>query len=460
MEKNVMGSCNPKDDDSDNEIMPKKAAIKKVINPICCKCKGKATYNFKNGIILCADCFKLGIVEHRFKTSLRKYVNIKGKQKNQFWVLLSGGCSSICLAKVVSESLKTGPTGRKMFFDAKQIHVDESVFYYDPEDLGGKEREQRNLQKIKDFTQDIGLELHIIDLVEFFNNENIVLKDLLASLKDAGSCREDFIKNFRRRAIHNFCKANNVTKVLQGDNGDSLAKSAFTSIIKGKGYEMYNEGSYQTNFMDDENILLCRPLKDTSQKDMYYYNKITNVEDWIIERRNLCLDVTGKSSNLPGRGNFDALIENFQQTLQRDFNSTIPTVLATTEKLVKPKPLQQKCRACGLGLDHEQNILECAGNDWLCAEYVDISNGLEMKTDINLIDKFKAEELKGFCFGCTKIMENCTDAKKTSDLITNLFANCNLVEQPQQSENKIEELKKIEGQIEEVKSEVIQNIDL
>jgi len=48
-----------------------------------------------------------------------------------------------------------------------------------------------------------------------------------------------------------------------------------------------------------------------------------------------------------------------------------------------------------------------------------------MKKDSNLIDKFKAEELKGLCFGCIKIMENCSDAKKTNDLILNLFENCN-----------------------------------
>ena len=452
---NAVGGCNPKHDDSDDENanLTKKPANKKILNPTCCKCKEKGNYNFKNGIILCASCFKAGIVEQRFKASLRKYVNIKGKNKNQFYVLLSGGCSSTCQAKVVSESLKPGPTGRKMFYDAKQIHVDESIFYYDLEDLDGKAREQKNLEKVKDFAQDIGLELHVIDLVDFFNKENVVLKDLISSLKDAGSCREDFIRNFRRIAIHNFCKENSVTKLLQGDNGDSLAVSAFTSLIKGKGYEMYNEGSYLTTFMDDENILLCRPQKDITQKDMYYYNKITKIENHVIDRTNLCLGVKGKSSVLPGRGNFDALIGNFLQNLQRDFNSTIPTVLATTEKLVKPVSLPEKCRVCGLCLDHELNVLECAGNDWLCCEYVDISDGLEMKKDSNLIDKFKAEELKGLCFGCIKIMENCSDAKKTNDLILNLFENCNEAKNTEEQK---------QPQIEEVKNniEIVQKVDL
>lgn len=159
---------------------------------------------------------------------------------------------------------------------------------------------------------------------------------------------------------------------------------------------------------------------------MLYYNKITGIEDFVLPRRNLCLDVKGKSSALPGRGSFEALIEGFLGNLQKDFNSTIPTVLATTEKLVKPKVILEKCRVCGLAADGALNILETGENDWLCKEYVDISDGLEMKMgNFDLVETMKKEELKGLCFGCMKIMENCPDLGKTHGILDALLSKVN-----------------------------------
>lgn len=107
MEKAPQGCSNPKEDSDDEQAhrTPTKAPKKlKVIDPICFKCKQRATYNYKNGIVVCSNCFKTTIVEHRFKSNLRKYVGVHGKNKNNFCVLLSGGASSMCLSKIVSES--------------------------------------------------------------------------------------------------------------------------------------------------------------------------------------------------------------------------------------------------------------------------------------------------------------------------------------------------------------------
>jgi tRNA(Ile)-lysidine synthase TilS/MesJ len=142
-----------------------------------------------------------------------------------------------------------------MFYDASVLHIDETCFY--PE-----ESSQENVKGLTKFCETLGLGLEVVTLGDFFGQEGIDLNELILSLKDSGSCREDFIRNFRRRAILDHCSKNGVKKLLSAENGDTLAKLAFTSLIKGKGYEMLAEGSILTNFMDNPDIALCKPLKD------------------------------------------------------------------------------------------------------------------------------------------------------------------------------------------------------
>jgi hypothetical protein len=67
--------------------------------------------------------------------------------------------------------------------------------------------------------------------------------------------------------------------------------------------------------MHDQDIKVARPLKDFLPKEMNYYSHITDCNQFVILRKNMCLFTKGKVGHMPGKGNFTAVIDTFLSKL-------------------------------------------------------------------------------------------------------------------------------------------------
>lgn len=220
--------------------------------------------------------------------------------------------NSLCLAYMTGMSKKFNTKSkRKMFFEAELLFVDQSAFYQlDPDN---KEISELIRKKIQEFSEWIELKLNVIELDRHFDLSEEQCKKLVEDNQDKGSCREDSIMILRNRAIVDFCKREEVSKLIAGDNGLRAATNAFDCIIKGRGHQFSNFSNGSTTFFADEtlSIQLVRPLRDFLPKEISFYFKSTGLEKFLAERKNIALFNTGRSKGLPGRGNFGNIIESF-----------------------------------------------------------------------------------------------------------------------------------------------------
>lgn len=58
-------------------------------------------------------------------------------------------------------------------------------------------------------------------------------------------------------------------------------------------------------------IILARPLREFMERETLHYMHINSLDKFIISRRNLCLEVKGRTAALPGKGNFNVVIDEF-----------------------------------------------------------------------------------------------------------------------------------------------------
>jgi len=181
----------------------------------CFKCDSKPKFTYRNSVLCCNPCFKLHVMEAKFRSCLRRDLDIRGSTMQKILILLSGGPSSTSLTYMVGESVK-GKTAskRKMFFEAEVLHVDESCFY--PED---EETNIKNLQKIEFLCNEIAVKLHIIRIDETLGLTREKCREIITHSNEKGSCREDLVKLLRNRAILEFCNNNEFKKLVSGDNG-------------------------------------------------------------------------------------------------------------------------------------------------------------------------------------------------------------------------------------------------
>jgi len=47
------------------------------------------------------------------------------------------------------------------------------------------------------------------------------------------------------------------------------------------------------------------------ERETLHYMHINSLDKFIISRRNLCLEVKGRTAALPGKGNFNVVIDEF-----------------------------------------------------------------------------------------------------------------------------------------------------
>ncbi len=195
--------------------------------------------------------------------------------------------------------------------------------------------------------------------------------------------------------------------------------------MKGKGAWFESLAKEQTTFFPGESHLrVCRPLKEFVPKEVYYYLHSNDLTKYVITRTNFSVHASKKVANLPGRGNFTLVMDDFLNKLQDDFPSTIFTVLKTSEKIKVDKVLAFR--------SNDKEVLETHCK--LCKGFIDTSNILECGFDHCLIDPEPAnltmerlqktynDHLTDFekilCHACKKLMNYASDSKLLEDVLS------------------------------------------
>jgi Cytoplasmic tRNA 2-thiolation protein 2 len=208
-------------------------------------------------------------------------------------------------------------------------------------------------------------------------------------------------------------------------------------MIKGRGSWFEALAKETSDFMPGcSKIQVCRPLKEFLPKEIYYYMHSNHVTQYLINRPNLTTQSSKKVASLPGMGNFTKVLDDFLNRLQKDYPSTIFTVLNTTEKVkVDLELLRGTLVTGGKGDDGkiikplEEIVSDESSADsrcLMCRGTIDPSNPLESGFDhllvgnpdpesmtlANLQHKFLQELTpleKSICYGCKRIVRGASN---------------------------------------------------
>jgi len=372
----------------ERERLENKAKRRNIVHPKnkCFKCLAPPAIAYRNGLVCCKECFKSAVVETHFRSVIRGFLNPKPREIAKFLILLSGGPGSVALSFMAAETIhgKT-QSKRKMFVEAEMLHVDESVFYpwhgtVRPEILITEDKapiadnemadkpvetssnhpepdqkqptyesltqNEENLLRLKKLSKDIGLKLHIVSLAKKYKLTQDSAKDMLEAASDRGSCKEDIIVYLRNAAVEDFARKNGFGNLVVGDTGLRVASNTICSIIKGKGVWFEALARESGEFFPGTNDLrICRPLKEFLPKEIFFYLHSQGLTNYVQSRLNISTQAPAKVQALPGAGNYTRIIDHFLDTLQKEFPSTIFTVLTTTEKVKVDVDLQKKNEA-------------------------------------------------------------------------------------------------------------------
>jgi len=461
---------------------------------LCRKCKlQRATVKLRNDIC-CKECY-ISALDHKFRSGLRTNLNI-GKS-DSLLLCISGGPNSMAMGKLVSESLHN-PITRKMFYVARILYIDEgSIYNFDnekrkaniqkmrdyaqelklcfdylkiediyklksdklTEKFAGKQPESQEEKKVPEEDAKISVEktekvqktgkpapgknkkdldepLPVTSPTVEFEAENIEkLKQVLTTLSDTGSSKEDVLFQFKQYLIHDFALKNGVTKIALGDTAQKIAVKSLSQICKGRGANLLNEvGIIDAKFPE---LKVTRPMNDLLTKEVLFYNHHFGIDKHLLLNPALCEISEFKKSNLPANGNIDHLLEDFITKLQGGFPSTVHTVLNTLDKVKSKKNLETLCPLCLGKKDKLVNVLEKGSiiehltqekqvdNDGgTKADIIDITKECEkMKTNY-MQSKFytnKTSLEKVCCFGCGRAFENAKDPEKFSESLPEII---------------------------------------
>ncbi|EGR32855.1 hypothetical protein IMG5_068780, partial [Ichthyophthirius multifiliis] len=357
-------------------------------------------------------------------------------------VCISGGANSTTLTHLVGNTIYNSQ-GRKMFFKAELIYIDESVLYEN-------KYKQSNLQKIEELAKKCQLKLNVLHLSDIYNDlfekiplineEQRTLFDqklikFLNLFKNVASCQEDIVQFIKTQLYIEYAYKNNFNRIFLGSCGQRLASKIFSLFSKGRGGSADNEIQFidwveyeqMKNFFGSESefqnkIGIGRPLKDFLNKEVLNYLHLNDLLGFLVDRPYYICENNKQNSKLPGFGNIDFIMENFIDNIQENFCSTTHTILHTSEKIIKkftPKEgILQRCPLCFQFRDQIKNILEI--------ETFDSSLGLiyggennEDNTEECLKKKyFESEKIAKtdirnliLCFGCRRIIQNLNDDK-------------------------------------------------
>lgn len=158
-------------------------------------------------------------------------------------------------------------------------------------------------------------------LADVPESRTLLLQQLIGSAKTL-TAREDLLNTLRQHLLVHTARTEGYTKVMLGDSCTRLAVKLLTSISLGRGAQLAQDTGFSDSRYGD--IMLVRPMRDYSAKEIAYYNRMFSVPSVFMP--GLDTKTTDKSS-------IQRLTESFVTKLQADFPSTVSAIYRTSEKL-------------------------------------------------------------------------------------------------------------------------------
>ncbi|XP_049926664.1 cytoplasmic tRNA 2-thiolation protein 2 isoform X1 [Epinephelus moara] len=348
----------------------------------CVKCKeGTAAVVIRAGDTYCRGCFREYFI-HKFRAMLGKNRVIYPGEK--VLLAVSGGPSSCSMLSQVQEGLSQN-AHKKLRFLPGIVYIDE----------GGAvgqsmEERQRTVAELQAVFKATGFPFHIVPLEQVLNLPSSVvvtapspserpasaykaavdhfiqsdsrsclaqqeqeetsvpvvqeshthsLQQLIGSAKTL-TASEDLLNTLRQHVLVHTARTEGYSKLMLGDNCTRLAVKLLTSISLGRGAQLAQDTGFSDSRYGD--IILVRPMRDYSAKEIAYYNRMFNV---------LSVFIPSLDTKTADKASIQRLTESFVTKLQADFPSTVSTIYRTSEKL------QTACKSSTA--DHCDRCLLC-----------------------------------------------------------------------------------------------------
>ncbi|XP_071337747.1 cytoplasmic tRNA 2-thiolation protein 2 [Trachinotus anak] len=334
----------------------------------CVKCKeASAAVVIRAGDTYCRGCFKEYFI-HKFRAMLGKNRIIFPGEK--VLLAVSGGPSSSSMLSQVQEGLSQN-AHKKLRFLPGIVYIDE----------GGAvgqsvEERRRTLAELQDVFKATGFPVHMVPLEQVLDlPSSVVVTASSASEQPAGaykaavghfiqsdgsSCvtpqeqtslpevqeshsqllqqligsaktltaRQDLLNTLRHHLLVHTARTEGYSKLMLGDNCTRVAVKLLTSISLGRGAQLAQDTGFSDSRYGD--IILVRPMRDYSAKEIAYYNHMFSVPS---------VFVPSLDTKTADKASIQRLTESFVTKLQADFPSTVSTIYRTSEKL------QTACRS-------------------------------------------------------------------------------------------------------------------
>lgn len=288
----------------------------------------------------------------------------------------------MCMLHMFNTTFNDSESKRKLFFKLRVLYVDDSFLKLEKNQIEG-ERAKR-LEFIKKLCESYKFSFDVINLEHSMNlpmlntlsqTSGLDLKqtnydsidkylEMFNCINKVGSFTTDFNKIMTRNLIFYYSLQNNFSKLIFANSAQNMVNNMFTSVIKGRGFSIREDIGYIDNHFIDSKITILRPMKDFLGKEILIYNKFFNV-DLIYTASEFYINQDHSiRSNIPYKGNTNALVMNFFNNLQDKMSSTITTVLSTGDKLKLKNPIEhQVCKFCLNFRDDIYNSLEIGSID-------------------------------------------------------------------------------------------------
>ncbi|XP_020493858.1 cytoplasmic tRNA 2-thiolation protein 2 isoform X1 [Labrus bergylta] len=350
----------------------------------CVKCKeGTAAVVIKAGDAYCRECFKEYFI-HKFRAMLGKNRIIFPAEK--VLLAVSGGPSSCSMLRQVQEGLSQNAHNKLRFLPG--------IVYIDEGGAIGQsvEERQRTVAELCAVFKAAGLPFHIVPLEQVLDLPTSVLQATGPSTserpaseykaavdhfiqRNSSSCltqgeqkepslpdvqephtqslqqlmlsaktltaKEDLLNTLRQHLLVHTARTEGYSKLMLGDNCTRLAVKLLTNVSLGRGAQLAQDTGFSDNRYGD--IILVRPMRDYSAKEIGLYNHLFNVAS--VFNPSLETKTSEKAS-------IQRLTEGFVTRLQADFPSTVSIIYRTGEKL------QTACKSSSTG-DHGDRCLLC-----------------------------------------------------------------------------------------------------
>ncbi|XP_008320706.1 cytoplasmic tRNA 2-thiolation protein 2 isoform X1 [Cynoglossus semilaevis] len=331
----------------------------------CVKCKeANASVVIKGGDAHCRACFKENFT-HKFRATLGKNRVIFPGEK--VLLAVSGGPSSCSMLRQVQEGLSQN-AHKKLRFLPGIVYIDEGGAVF-----RSSEERQKTVAQLQAIFKATGYPFHIVPLeqvldlpsstiltapsasqpahtgayktaVDQFIQHEIsssaarevqeetdvyesqephtqALQKLIGSAKTL-TAKQDLVNTLRQHVLVHTARSKGYSKVMLGDSCTRLAVKLLSNISTGRGAHLAQDTGFSDTRHGD--VILVRPMRDYSAKEIAYYNHVFAVPSVFIP---------GLDTKNADKASIHRLTESFVNKLQADFPSTVSTIYRTSEKL-------------------------------------------------------------------------------------------------------------------------------